>query len=164
MTEIIKANENDIALIADLARNSWKTAYKDILSRDQIEYMLGQMYSPSEISGQMKQNDYYYYIIFENEIPAGFMGFEFHFEPKTTKLHRLYLLDEFRGKGLGRTALTFLSSVAKEAGERSIILNVNKHNPARSMYEACGYHIYDEGVFDIGSGYVMDDYLLRYEF
>ncbi len=40
-------------------------------------------------------------------------------------------------------------------------LNVNKHNSAKKFYESQGYKVYDEGVFDIENGYVMDDYLME---
>ena len=30
------------------------------------------------------------------------------------------------------------------------------------MYESQGFKIYHEEIFDIGNGFVMDDYLLEY--
>ena len=86
------ATENDIPLIQNLAEKSWNSAYSKILSKDQIEYMLTEMYSAEEISNHLKNANYFYYLILQDEIPAGFIGFEFHYEKNTTKLHRIYLL------------------------------------------------------------------------
>jgi GNAT superfamily N-acetyltransferase len=54
------------------------------------------------------------------------MGFENHYQEKTTKLHRIYLLEEAKGKGVGKFAINFLKNQAKESGDQRIILNVNK--------------------------------------
>ncbi len=163
MIEFSRAAEQDVELIRELAQESWQSAYREILTEDQIDYMLAQMYSVSEITQQIRSVYYHYYIIKYNGVPAGFLGFEFHYEKRTTKLHRLYLLNKFRRMGIGSAALAFLTEHAKKAGENSIILNVNKNNPAKKMYEAYGFHVYDEGVFDIGSGFVMDDFLMRFD-
>lgn len=156
------AEINDIPMIQSLARASWEKAYAEILSAEQLEYMLGTMYSEAELLRQMKLPDYFYYLIQIDEKPVGFLGFEQHYEPDTTKLHRLYLLEEWKGKGLGKSTIDFLKKESRNAGNRRIILNVNKHNPARKMYEKQGFKVFNEGVFDIGNGYVMDDYLMEF--
>lgn len=159
----IKATEKDIALIQDLAKRSWENAYAEILSQEQMEYMLETMYSHTEIAEHLKNPDYHYYLVFDEvlNIFDGFIGYEHHYEEKTTKLHRIYLVPESKGKGLGKKTLEFLNEKVKESGDQRIILNVNKYNSARSFYQSQGYEIYDEGVFDIGNGYVMDDYLME---
>lgn len=162
MVEFKKATENDIPLLRQLAEKSWNSAYSKILSKEQIDYMLAQMYSEKEIANQMQNPNYHYYIIFNKENAAGFIGFQFHYEKETTKLHRIYLLEEFKGKGLGKKGLQFLKEKVAENSDRRIILNVNKDNPARKVYESQGFSIFHEEVFDIGKGFVMDDYLMEF--
>ncbi|MCU7612935.1 GNAT family N-acetyltransferase [Chryseobacterium sp. GMJ5] len=159
----IKATEKDIPLIQDLAKRSWEKAYAEILSQEQMKYMLETMYSHTEIAEHLKNPHYHYYLVFDEilNIFDGFIGYEHHYKEKTTKLHRIYLVPESKGKGLGKKTLEFLNEKVKESGDQRIILNVNKYNSARSFYESQGYKIYDEGVFDIGNGYVMDDYLMK---
>lgn len=157
-----EVKEEDISLVRMLAEKSWKSAYLDIISVEQVEYMLGKMYSAEEILSHLENPDYHYFIIEDNSVPAGFIGFENHYENKTTKLHRIYLLEDFKGKGLGNTALKFLKEKVIEASDNRIILNVNKNNKAQKMYESQGFMVFEEGIFDIGNGYVMDDYLMEY--
>ena len=157
-----KAEKEDIPLLRKLARESWEKAYVDIISTEQIEYMLGTMYSAEEIENHLNHPNYHYFIILEDLIPAGFIGFENHYEKDTTKLHRIYLLEEYKGKGLGKSSLPFLKEQVEMSGDSRIILNVNKSNPAKSMYESQGFAVYGEGVFDIGNGYVMDDFLMEF--
>jgi len=43
-----------------------------------------------------------------------------------------------------------------------LTLTVNKSNKAKNFYESQGFKVYDEAIFDIGNGYVMDDYLMEF--
>ncbi|SDQ15874.1 L-amino acid N-acyltransferase YncA [Chryseobacterium soldanellicola] len=162
--KLIKATENDISLIQDLAKRSWENAYAEILSAEQMDFMLSAMYSHEEIAGHLQKPDYHYYLILDenNDSFEGFIGYEHHYEEKTTKLHRIYLVPESKGKGFGKNALQFLNQKASENGDNRIILNVNKYNSAKKFYESQGYKVYDEGVFDIGNGFFMDDYLMEF--
>lgn len=163
-SNFLKGETKDIHLIQRLASESWHDAYKNILSKDQIEYMLSTMYSESEISSQLNDHaNYYYYMVYDYHKALGFLGFEHHYQDRTTKLHRLYLVPEAKGLGFGRKAFQFLVEKTQKAGDQKIILNVNKNNPAIDIYQKLGFQIYDEGVFDIGNNYVMDDYLMEYK-
>lgn len=157
----LKASEADTELIRTLAEESWRAAYSDILSANQIDYMLAEMYSVSEITLQFCNPNYQYFLIFNENEAVGFIGFENHYEASTTKLHRLYLVPAAKGKGIGKAALTFLKKTVPESGDTKIILNVNKNNPAKSVYESQGFQVYAEAVIDIGNGFVMDDYLME---
>lgn len=163
MINIKKATEIEISLIRELAKKSWNSAYANLLSQEQIDYMLGEMYSHEVILNQMENSNYHYFIIEFNENPAGFIGFENHYEPNTTKLHRIYLLDDFKGKGLGKSAIQFLKDKVADSKDSRIILNVNKNNNAKKIYESQGFNVYDEVILNIGNGFVMDDYLMEFQ-
>lgn len=159
---IIKATEKDIPTIQNLAKESWNSAYANILQQKQIEYMLDLMYSESTLKTHFEKPNYQYYLIKEDELYLGFIGFEFHNEPETTKLHRIYFLKEAQGKGLGKKALEFIKKELKKSGNTRLTLTVNKNNNAKHFYESQGFKVYDEAIFDIGNGYVMDDYLMEF--
>ena len=161
--ELLLATQEDIKTIQDLARRSWEHAYADILSKEQLEFMLSTMYSEEEIKTQLSNPNYHYYLVFDEVLNNfdGFIGYENAFEEKTTKLHRIYLVPESKGKGAGKKALQFLHEKVKEFGDKRVVLAVNKNNSAKQFYESQGYGVYDEGVFDIGNGFVMDDYLME---
>ncbi len=129
---IRKATIKDIPLIQDLAQKSWRSHYPGIISHEQIDFMLDLMYSEEEITRQFNNPNYHYYLLGDAENFYGIMGFENHYEENTTKLHRIYITEEGKGKGLGKEALSQ------------------------------GFKVYEEGVFDIGNGFVMDDYLMEW--
>lgn len=160
--KLVKARKEDIPTIRKIAEKSWRENYDGILSEGQISYMLELMYSEEALQKDFENPHYHYYLISSEEEPhIGIMGFENHTEPFTTKLHRIYLLKSAKGKGVGKFAINSLKNMAAEAGDNRIILNVNKHNPALNFYQTQGFTIDDEGVFDIGNGYVMDDFLME---
>lgn len=160
---ITEAKITDIKTIQKLARTSWENAYSHILLKEQIEYMLQSMYSEEELISQISLNPrYYYYIISDEKSPVGFLGFETDYEISTTKLHRIYLIPEAKGKGYGKHSVNFLKEFVKSIGNNRIILNVNKNNSAKKIYESLGFKVYSQGIFDIGNGFVMDDYLMEF--
>jgi GNAT superfamily N-acetyltransferase len=124
--------------------------------------MLEQMYSETELKNHFENPNYHYYLLSDDENFLGIMGFENHYQKDTTKLHRIYLLEEAKGKGVGKFAINFLKNQAKESGDQRIILAVNKQNSSYHFYTSQGFKIYEEGVFEIGNGYVMDDYLMEF--
>ena len=159
---IIKATATDISTIQNLAKESWNSAYANILEQEQIDYMLYLMYSESTLKTHFENPNYQYYLIQEDEVFLGFIGFEFHNELETTKLHRIYFLKEAQGKGLGKKALEFIKTETQKSGDKRLTLTVNKNNNAKNFYESQGFKVYDEAIFDIGNGYVMDDYLMEF--
>ena len=162
MMKITKATIENIPLIKEIAEKSWRKHYPGILSNEQIEYMLEQMYSETELKNHFENPNYHYYLLSDDENFLGIMGFENHYQKDTTKLHRIYLLEEAKGKGVGKFAINFLKNQAKESGDQKIILAVNKQNSSYHFYTSQGFKIYEEGVFEIGNGYVMDDYLMEF--
>jgi len=159
---IIKAEQKDIATIQDLAKKSWNFAYANIITQEQIDYMLKLMYSEETLNQHFENPNYQYYLIQENNEFLGFIGFEFHQELETTKLHRIYFLKEAQGKGLGKKALKFVINEAGKVDDRRVTLTVNKNNSAHKFYESQGFTVYEEAILDIGNGYVMDDYLMEF--
>lgn len=162
MVKFRPVTRKDISALQELAYQSWMSAYAAILSQEQIHYMLNEMYSAAVISAQLESQNYHYYFIVSDNENAGFIGFEHRYAERCTKLHRIYLLKEFIGKGLGKVSIDFLKETVKDFGDEKIILNVNKKNPAQKIYAAQGFTIYREEVTDIGNGFVMDDYLMQY--
>lgn len=167
ITHIREAEAADSIKIQFLARHSWEENYTKMLSKEQIDYMLDQMYNSQTLNGQFANKNYHYYLLHirDNETwePVGFIGFENQFLENTTKLHRLYFLKTFTGKSLGKLLMKKMFEQVSAFGDERIILQVNKTNPAVHFYQQLGFEVYEEAIFDIGQGFVMDDYLMEYK-
>ncbi len=158
----IRAEVTDIGTIQEIAKVSWEKAYSEILSFEQIEYMLEEMYSNEELKKQLLDDSFRYYLMVSKstKLPVGFMGFQYGYNEQTTKLHKIYILPSEQGKGWGSKAIGFLKEEVQMFGDRRIVLNVNKNNTARKAYEKNGFIVQGHEVIDIGEGYVMDDYVM----
>jgi len=77
------------------------------------------------------------------------------------KLHKLYLLPELHGRGLGSRLLEQVESEVRQIGAGRLILSVNKRNvKVIAAYQRNGFVIAQSIVTDIGGGFVMDDYVM----
>jgi ribosomal protein S18 acetylase RimI-like enzyme len=157
---IRRADFDDINAIGFLAQQIWPETYGEILSPEQLKYMLDLFYNPDALSRQM-QEDRHQFIIMEHEEEAiGFASWG-PVEPGIAKLHKLYILPVGQGKGLGRGMLDFIYGILREEGISRLRLNVNRHNKAQRFYEKLGFKIIDREDIDIGNGYYMNDFIME---
>ncbi|MXN90525.1 GNAT family N-acetyltransferase [Flavobacterium sp. Sd200] len=161
--KIIKASLSDYNVIHAIALTTWHATYNDILSPDQMEYMLEMMYSNEAIADQIAIKGHHFLLAEEEGEYLGFASYELNSLSETTKLHKLYVLPQAHGKGVGKALVTVIQNAAKSNNNNKIILNVNKHNPAINFYLKSGFINKGEDIIDIGNGYIMDDYLMMKE-
>ena len=154
------ADEDDINIIGWLAQQVWPVAYKDILSKDELEYMLQLIYSPDSLKQQMQMNHQFLIAEFEHE-PVGFASYSPLTEPGIFKLHKLYVLPELHGKGLGKALLDSVTGEVVSLKANTLRLNMNRQNKARVFYERNGFTIVGEEDVDIGNNYYMKDYVME---
>lgn len=161
MFTIRKATTEDIPLINKLAWEIFPLTYKNILTKEQTEYMMDWMYSPENLRKQMEEEGHIYYIAYEECEAAGYVSIQ----PEGKDLYHLqkiYVLPYFQKSRLGRKLFEQAVSAIKELhpGPCRMELNVNRNNPALGFYEHMGMKKVREGDFPIGNGYYMNDYIM----
>ena len=162
MLSIKSAGLKEINLIKKLAHGIWPVTYKVILSPDQMEYMLNLIYSGSALKKQMRELHHKFIIAYDHNVPAGFASYSLKPNSKNIfKLHKLYILHEMQGKGIGTCLLNKIIDDVKPAGAKILELNVNRHNRALEFYKKLGFKIISEEDIDIDNGYFMNDYVLN---
>ena len=155
------AGPDDINTIGYLAYQVWPSAYRDILTFEQLHYMLQFFYSPAALKDQMMSKQHVF-IIAETgeEEPLGFASYS-EIKKGVFKLHKLYILPATQGKHVGRTLLEAVEESSRELGAEKLILNVNRFNKAKEFYEKLGYTVTAEEKVDIGNGFIQDDYVME---
>jgi diamine N-acetyltransferase len=159
MYTIVKAGKGEIELIRTLCFQVWPQTYTAIISQAQIDYMLDMMYSKASLEKQMDDGAEFVIVYDEND-PVGFSSFQ-EIEPGLYKLYKLYVLSSQQGKGTGRLLVDYIIVQMKKVNANALQLQVNKHNKAQHFYKKIGFTIIKNFVFDIGNGYVMDDYVME---
>jgi GNAT superfamily N-acetyltransferase len=161
MIVIRPATAIDFILIRALAFQTWPATYGTILSKEQLGFMLNKFYSLENLKLNTEQNQLFY-IISENKAPMGFLGIENQFEGKAiTKIHKIYILPNKQGKGIGKLAIDFVIKCSIENNMKKIILNVNRFNKAVSFYQKMDFKIVEEINIAIGNGYLMEDFVME---
>ena len=161
MFKIRKATLEDIEMINRLAWIVFPHTYKEILSPEQMEYMMDWMYSPENLHKQMTEDGHIYFLAFEGNEPAGYLSIQPEGE-HTYHLQKIYVLPSFQGKKLGKLLFEQAIKAIKELHPEpcQMRLNVNRQNKALTFYEKMGMKKVDEGDFHIGNGYYMNDYIM----
>jgi len=161
MIRISQATITDIPLIQEIAHKTWPNTYGSILSQEQLDYMLDLMYSYASLLEQLKTKPLFF-LAQEEDSFLGFTSCENNYlNNKVTRIHKIYILPEAQGKGVGKALVDKVVALAKENQSNIISLNVNKFNKAVSFYKKVGFKIVAEEDLDIGDGYLMEDYKME---
>lgn len=160
MIEIQKAGPGQLSTVKELAYRIWPVVYSEMLSPGQLTYMLDLIYSITALEEQVAKG-HQFYILLIDKVPSGFISYSLtEDDTPTCKLHKIYLLPELRGKGMGATLLQHVIKEAKNLKAAVLELNVNRHNPALKFYEKMGFNIVRMEDIPIGQGYFMNDFVM----
>ena len=155
---LLQADEVDT--LCERAHEIWHAHYPAFIGKAQIDYRLVQRYSPESIRASLETSCWL--AAWHGQAMAGFAQAFADDTPSTWKLDKLYVHPDHQRKGVGQALLGLVKQKACDSGAIRLILRVNKHNTlALSAYAKYGFSFYGEDVLDIGSGFVMDDYLLE---
>lgn len=135
--------------------------YADITGVEQVDYMMKKFMSPS-VSMEKIGKGASYFFVSENNENIGYVCLEYM--GKEVFLSKLYLKKSARGKGYARQIFEEIKALCRKADAEYITLTVNRGNVnSIAVYKKLGFYVYKEGVTDIGGGYVMDDYFMKYD-
>lgn len=159
--KLVKANSEHIPIIIELTKKIWPVAYGEILSKAQLDYMIEKFYNETALRELIQKGHVFYLAQDDKDIHVGFVSYEINSKPNKTKIHKIYVLPETQGTGLGRQFFELVKEKALENSQNTIFLNVNKYNNAIDFYTKLGFTKVKDEVIDIGNGYVMDDYVME---
>ena len=152
----------DIKKLANLTSEIWHEYWNNLLSQEQIVYMIDKFQSEKAIHEQIKNEKYIYFFIKYDGKISGYLGLSH--KNDYLFLSKIYIKKEFRHKGLGTKSFEFIKNYGIENNYDKIRLTVNKYNKNTiKAYNKWGFTTIDSVVTDIGSGFVMDDFIMEYK-
>jgi diamine N-acetyltransferase len=157
------ATPSDFPTIEHIAYQTWPATFGDILSAEQIQYMLSWMYSQESLNEQVDQKGHVFLMAVDDTGEAiGYVSYELNYKGQPiTKIHKLYLLPQTQGRGIGQLLIEEVAQRALQASNTALSLNVNRQNRAVQFYERMGFSVVDEENINIGNGYLMQDYVMQ---
>lgn len=143
-----------------MAELVWPAAYRDIITAEQIRYMLDWMYSPEALTREIRGGEILYFWI-ETPDRVGFLSVGPVKKGATCHLHKCYVLPEYHRTGIGSMAFAALVALLTRAEVSGVELRVNRHNEkAIAFYRKNDFELLREDCADIGGGFEMDDFIL----
>jgi ribosomal protein S18 acetylase RimI-like enzyme len=159
---LVPLNPAEFETLARIARQIWLEHYTKIISIEQIEYMLAGRYTAESLLRYVNSSERWCSLLKLGDETIGYCSHSITDNPEETKLEQLYVLPARHGKGYGSFMLRHIQSHARTLGRPLIMLTVNKQNTGSiAVYKHSGFTVREEAVFDIGNGYVMDDYVME---
>lgn len=153
-------SDSGIQKLAVLADKIWHEAFSEILSPEQIDYMIEKFQSFGAIKTAIDKDNYEYFFISDETGIAGYTGIQ-EADGKLF-LSKLYIAKENRGRKIASKAFDFIETLARKRNLKSIWLTVNRNNThAIEVYKSKGFSIIRTQVTDIGNGFVMDDFVFE---
>jgi predicted GNAT family acetyltransferase len=121
--------------------------------------MMTLIYSEASLNKQFDAGDIFL-IAKESNEPVAFASYNI-LTPGIYKLQKIYTLPQEQGKGIGKLLINHIINAIRAEGATSLLLNVNRNNKARQIYEHLGFTVIGEEDIDIGEGYFMNDYIME---
>jgi N-acetylglutamate synthase-like GNAT family acetyltransferase len=160
---IREATVNDVEAIRNIAETTWRQVYGPILAKEQLDFMLAEIYSAEKLISQISNNIQTFLMLTEGDESVAFAAYSPRDEnPEIYKLHKLYCLPQTQGKGYGKILINQVIANTLAAGIHTLDLNVNRYNNAKTFYEKIGFEVVYEEDVPIGK-YWMNDFVMRKE-
>lgn len=159
----IAFNSRAFEVIRTIAEQTWPIAYGKILSEFQLRYMLDKFYSIEALQSQVTELKHQFLLATdEAEEGVGFASFSaLPHQTQRFRLHKLYVLPSYQGKGTGAKLLQKIEDYIQESTNVYLELNVNRFNPAIAFYQKQGFEIIRTEDIDIGNDFFMNDYVME---
>ena len=162
MATITKATSSDYKTIQEIAYQTWPDTYGAILSKEQLDFMLDAFYSEAALNDNVVSKGHHFLLAKEDDIFLGFASYEHNYqENNRTRIHKIYILPQTQGKGIGKGLIEYIEKLALENHSAALSLNVNRLNKAYTFYQKKGFEVIEEVDIEIGHGYLMEDYVME---
>lgn len=162
MISIAIASSNDYKTIQEIAHQTWPETYGEILSKEQLEFMLDAFYSIATLNDNVLSKGHHFLLAKEEDVVLGFASYEHNYQKNNkTRIHKIYVLPKTQGKGVGNILISHIEKLARENQSTALSLNVNRFNNAYTFYRKKGFVVIEEVNIEIGHGYLMEDYVME---
>lgn len=153
--KITKLTKNDYQDLYSFMRPIWIETYQNIISLEQINFLLDKYFKLENIKSFLNQNYQYYKILNDKKI-IGYLVYVF--KNDEIYLDKLYLEKDSRGHNFPNEIFTYL--IKKH--QKDLTLNVNQKNMrAVNCYLKNGFLIEEEQTIILKDNMVNIDYKMR---
>ncbi|MEI6408840.1 MAG: GNAT family N-acetyltransferase [Bacteroidota bacterium] len=155
------AEPSDAPLIEELAIRIWWAHYPEIVSNEQIAYMLERGYSVPALQQQMAEGQVFRIIYSESGDAIGYISISCK-SPGSYFIHKFYVDTQQQGKGIGVAVFQQVLNSYPDLQELRLVVNRRNYRSI-NFYFKVGFTI--EFCLDtpIGEGFSMDDFQMLWK-
>lgn len=153
-----KATSEEVRIIMDLASKALPSEFSGILTTDEIDMTIERMYSQDVLQNSVESGRNFI-IVSDADNDVGFGSF-IKEGPELYFMSKLYVLPEYRDKGVGTALFNALCSAIKEhqgSGSCTVELIANHSSSAISFYKKMGMQPVREMLIDLDSFEIAEE-------
>jgi ribosomal protein S18 acetylase RimI-like enzyme len=168
-----KCSLDQVDLLREIAIETYQQTFADSNSEALLQKYYQESLNINLLSAQLQNPESEFYFIYsapvseENAQIAGFLKLNIGqaqtdiADPDALEVEKIYLDQQFLGKGLGYQLINFSIVRAEQQNKHYLWLGVWEDNqPALHFYKKMGFSKFGEHGFDMG-GEIQTDYLLK---
>ena len=156
---IIRADVSHAATIATIGKKSFRNAFEHLFNcKEELFEYLEHTYDPIKLTKSIRKENNIYLLAMLNDQPAGFSKIKKHSLNEQIEsiaqmeLQKIYVLNEYRGRGVGSALLNEIMVLTRESCPDYIWLDTHVSNVnAIRLYEKNGFNKIGKYFFTIGS-------------
>lgn len=164
MLEFKKAGLPDLLKIQKIAYETWPSTFRQVLTTEQINYMLELIYNEKSLKKQVNEKGHNFILAEKDNQSLGFTSYEIDYNSEPLlMIHKLYLLPASQGLGIGTKFLDLLSDLAQHNNNKRLRLKVYFENSkAIGFYEKYGFKNIGTETTDVGNNYsILDNIMVK---
>lgn len=162
MIQIAPFLSSEADLLADISRTTFAETFAPVNTPEDMAIFMEQQFSADQLKAEMGKPGYLHLLASYNRAPAGYLFLKRNAHPHlqqsaALEISRIYCLQAFQGKGVGKAMMEYSQQYAQENGFTTIWLGVWKENAkALAFYNSFGFRIFGDTDFMLGNDLQKD--------
>ena len=155
---ITQCTIDDLSMLKELAYQTFDESFRPMNTQETIDTYLSETFTTRKLSLELMTNGSEFYFIYSDDELAGYLKINYApaqtdiNDPDSVEVERIYVKQEFKGKGLGKQLMSFSEELAAKAGKKYLWLGVWERNrDAIEFYKHINFTITGEHQFKIGN-------------
>lgn len=162
-----KCDLNDLISLKQISCKTFRDTFAHLNNESNMNAYLENAYNLDKLSNELHNNSSSFYFLYYDDVLAGYMKIneyqtqtDIH-DSNSIELERIYLLNDFQGKGLGQSLINKAVEISTQKKKTYIWLGVwEKNYKAIRFYKNAGFYKIGEHPFIMGDD-KQTDYIFR---
>ncbi len=165
MIEVILAK--DVFEVQSIANQLLPKTYNDIMSTEEIDYLVDVIYSKDNINVSDKENDILYFVALDDNNLVGFVAL-YRIGPNLYHLSKIFVKSLKQNQGIGtmlfKAILDYFNNKYVKNTNVILELSLNCNNKTKNFYKSLGMVKVRDDDLDIGNGFILQQDVMSYSY